>query len=140
MARLIHRDVQFTEQDDIGVFVREINDRLRDLTNMANINRTESGSGQVIFNTAANATTPVWLANGDFDLVEVTAVVSTGTGNLTPRIAGVDVGGVAFAVTTTPTVFDITSPNTIVPKDLIDIVTTGLTGTLTLSFGLRRIR
>ena len=130
-----------SEPWDFRVFLRELNTRFRNLVNVVNQNYESSGHSNVIFVTSVNGTLPVWLVGtGGFRIDSVSAVCSAGTGSLTPRIGGVNVGGAPFSVTTTPTHFAINSLNDIVDLDLLDIITSGLTGSLTLSFELRRIR
>lgn len=140
MARVTHSDVQVSSKIDTRTILREVSTRLRSIASTVNLNR-EYGSGpsQVSAMTATNGTVPVWISSDEFELVSVSAYVSSGTGSLTPRIDSVNVGGAAFSITTMPTVFSISSPNTISALGVLDMVTSGLTGNLLVSFNLRRL-
>jgi hypothetical protein len=139
MARIEHSDVQVAEPWKPRVFIREINSRLKDVIDVVTQNRITGGHNNVMLSVALDATYPVWLATDDYDIESVSAVCSLGTGSLTPKIGGVNVGGVPFSVTATPTKFSITSPKMITPLDLLEFAVTGLTGTLSVSFELRRL-
>lgn len=138
MALLVHRDVQHSERWVTRVFLREINSRLRELAQTLNVNRRESHPS-VSLTTAANATTVVWLPNEAFDLESVNVYGTTAAGTVTPQINGVAVGGAPFNVTTTATNHPITSPNSATALDRVELLTAGLTGTMTASLNLRRV-
>ena len=140
MARIEHSDVQMAEPWDFRVFLRELNSRFRSLVQVVNQNRIDSGPNNVFSQTVVNGAPYVWLATGDYTIESMTAKVSTGTGSVTPRINAVTVGGtVPFLVGLTPTRFPISTPNTIEALQILDVITSGLTGTLIMSFEVRRL-
>ena len=138
MPKLGNIRVQHTGQD-INALVMDLNRKLDAITRTVDSNRLDSGINNVIFVTSVNAAQPVWLSTADYTLESMSATLTSGTGSVTPRIDSVSVGGVAFSVTTAPTKFIITTPNTIADLQLLDVSTSGLTGVLTLSFELRRL-
>lgn len=136
--RIVHRDVQVSEPWSARVFIRELNARLREYASAMNANRRESCS-HFSYVTAANATVAVWVANEEYDLESVSIVGTTSAGTATPRIDAVAVTGAPFNVTTTAATTQITGANRVSALSVVDVVTAGLTGTMTLSLNLRRV-
>ena len=139
MPFIEHNDVQVSDPWNARVFIRELNTRFMDLVSVVNRNRQNSGHNDVPYVTASNATVDLWMATADYEIIAMSAVMSVGTGSVTPTIGGVNVGGAAFTVTTTATQFEVTSPNTITALDVVGVVTAALGGTLVMSLELRRL-
>ena len=139
MPKLGNIRVQHTGQD-INALVMDLNRKLDAITRTVDANRLDSGINNVTLQTTVNGTPYVWLSTADYTIESMTAKVSTGSATVRPRINATFVGGtLPFLVGLTPTKFKIATPNTIEALQILDVTTSGLTGTLIMSFEVRRL-
>jgi len=138
MPLVAHKDVQFTTGLEPREMLREINSRLKHLEQIVNNNRRGSMVAQVSYTTSANATKKIWIASEVFDLESVTIVSTTAAGSVDLSISGVAVGGGTFALTTAEVNHTITSPNSTVNLDSVELITAALTGECCVTLNLRR--
>lgn len=142
MPFIEHNDVQVSEPWNARVFIRELNTRFMDLVSVVNRNRQESGTDGVHGTKSLGppGASDIWLCTDHYILDHFCVVASAGSGDVTPEIGGVAVGGAPFTASTTPTRYIVTSPNTLAPLDMLGVSTgAGMTGTLTISMGLTRL-
>ena len=140
MSKVNHTDVQHTAVGTIREYLREINERLRRLTQGGNDTFIKS-IASVSIAVAANGTYPIHLANGPWRVMSIAGVTSAGTGSVTPRINTTNITlspAAPLSVSTTAARAEATAANGLTDLDVLDIVVTGLTGNLGVTVELEK--
>jgi hypothetical protein len=143
MPEVIERPVEFSPRITISDVVREFNKSIRRVAQLATVNYRQSYP-QVDAIVLSNTTLPIWLPLEQYTVESIVIRCSSGTASATPRIDTVDMGvtgGVPISVTTTPTLYAITSANIADALSTVDMVVTGLGAGawLTAALGVRRM-
>lgn len=128
MPEVLHRPIGYAMKTTLGEVVRELNFALRDICQKATENFWY-GYPQIDATVIVSTTQLIWLPQASYRVESISVKTSSGTASVTPRINGTAMGvtgGVPITATTTATRYLVTSGNTVVALDAVDLVVSGL--------------
>lgn len=143
MPAVTFKPIAYSPRITIAEVIREVNQELQRVANLSTANFRVSYP-QVDAVVLSNTTLPIWLPLEAYEVDSIMIRTSAGTASATPRIDTVNMGvagGVPISVTTTPTLYAVTSANAVAALSTVDLVVTGLGAGqwLTASLGVRRV-